>query len=741
MQVLDHAAIGIAVLDSAGRILHANAHLAKLTARSPAELAERGLAGILHPDDWSGQQLRAAEVARGERPELHLEPRCLLPDGSTVLLSVTLSRLPDESGARALAIVEDVTARRLEEEGERRRAEERLQSSEWRFEKFMQHLPGLAWIKDLEGRYVYVNDAAERAFQRDRETLYGRRDDELFPAATSRAFRANDARALSSEMGLQTIETLEHADGVHHSFVSKFAIPAADGTPGLLGGIAIDVTDRIAAEAALQETERRFRDMADHAPVLIWLNGREGCDFVNREYLRFLGASLEEVRGDGWRRFIHPDDCEAYVADYARCVALRCPFEAQFRFRRADGEYRWLRSTGVPRLHADGTLTGYVGCSVDITDIKRSEQALQEADRRKDEFLATLAHELRNPLAPIRSALEVLRRSGSASPDLYRMLARQVDQLVRLVEDLLDVSRITRGQIALKRERVALADVVHSAIETAKPQLDAARHALQVALPEEPLWLDADPLRLSQVLVNLLNNAALYTPDGGRIEIGAERRGSEVTVSVRDDGIGIAADALPRVFDPFTRFDRASGRAQGGLGIGLALAAQIAALHGGRVEARSDGPGRGSEFRLRLPLAFEAAAGADGAETAPPPTATLRGPVLVVDDNRDGAEALAMLLRLRGLRAEIALDGDSALRMARSLEPAVVLLDLGMPGMDGFEVARRLRAEPTHRGQVLVALTGWNQAEIVERCAQAGFDHHLVKPVQLEALEALLAAR
>jgi PAS domain S-box-containing protein len=866
MQVLGHAAIGIAVLDRDGRILQGNARLAQIAARSLGELQSLGWAGVAHPDDWSWQQALVAEVAAGRRSELELEQRLLRPDGTIAFLSVTLSPLPDASDARAVAVVQDVTSRRLGEEAlrgselrfrrlieklpaaaytcdtgglitfyneqavalwgraprlnhrddrycgsfklltrdgtpmpherccmaralqegrdfdgeeiqierpdgsrvfalahasplrddagnligcvnilidisDRKHAEEQLRSSEQRFEKFMQHLPGLAWIKDLDGRYLYVNDAAERAFQRTRDQLYGLRDDALFPEDTSAAFRENDQKALVAGRGIETIETLEHADGPHHSIVAKFPIPGPAGETRLIGGVAIDITDRIAAESALRETEARFRDMADHAPVLIWVNGTQGCEFVNREYLRFLGCTLEEVRGDGWRRFIHPEDTEDYGAEYQRSVAAQRPFEALMRFRRADGEYRLFRSTGVPRRSADGSLVGYVGCSVDVTEIKQSEQALKDADRRKDEFLATLAHELRNPLAPIRSSLELLRGSTSPAPEIYQLLGRQVDQLVRLVDDLLDVSRITRGHIALRRARVLLADVIGAAVETAKPALDAAHHRLELSLPPEPVWLDGDPLRLSQVFVNLLNNAAKYTQEGGRVEISAQRRGAAVEISVRDDGIGIAADVLSRVFDPFTQIDRSSGRAQGGLGIGLALAAQLTALHGGRVEAHSDGPGRGSEFRVSLPLAEAPIAKVHAAREPQPARRppVVAGPVLVVDDNRDGAESLALLLRTRGVPAEVAFDGPSALEKLAQLRPSIVLLDLGMPGMDGFEVARRMRAEAGAHGALLVALTGWNQPEIREQVARAGFDRHLVKPVQVETLEALLA--
>jgi PAS domain S-box-containing protein len=727
--LLDQIAVGVARIGRDGRILHANESLARTLGRSRAELLGSRVEEIVHAEDLPRLRASLAELLSGQRASVQLEMRIALPDASCVQLTVVASRAGED---RAVAIVKDVTAHRV--------AEDALRQSELRFARFMQHLPGLAWIKDVEGRYLFVNDAAEEAFQKPRAEICGRTDTEVFPAATSAQFRENDYKALVSDTGVETIETLEHADGVHHSIVRKFPIPGPDGSPLWLGGIAIDITANIQAQEALRETEARFRDMADNAPVLIWLNAESGCEFVNREYLRFLGCAMEDVRGDGWRRFLHPDDADAYVAEYARCFAERRPFEAQFRFRRADGEYRWLRSTGVPRSRADGSLVGYVGCSVDITEIKRSEEMSKDADRRKDEFLATLAHELRNPLAPIRSSLQVLRELADAPGDVCAMLERQVDQMVRLVEDLLEVSRITRGRVELRRERTLLSSVLRAALETSRPAVDAGRHTLEVSLPDEPLFVDADPVRLTQVFVNLLDNAAKYTPDGGRLACGAARSGDEVRVWVRDDGVGIPRHVLPRVFEPFTQASHTLPRAAGGLGIGLALVAQLVDLHGGRIAAYSDGIGRGSEFVVTLPLV----AGVDEtrAEPSPParPARTRNGQrVLVVDDNRDAAESLAMLLRTRGVDAEVSHDGPSALERVRTWKPTAVLLDLGMPGMDGYEVAKRLREEAPGKNALLVAVTGWGQPDVQSRCLEAGFDHHLVKPVRLEGLEELLA--
>jgi PAS domain S-box-containing protein len=372
---------------------------------------------------------------------------------------------------------------------------------------------------------------------------------------------------------------------------------------------------------------------------------------------------------------------------------------------------------------------------------------VREADRRKDEFLATLAHELRNPLAPIRNGLEVLKSPGAdavTAAAVRAVMERQLQHLVRLVDDLLDVSRVMRGKVELRKARVDLADVVARAVETARPALDARRHDFAVEGPGEPLILDADPVRLAQVIGNLLTNAAKYTDPGGRVRLSVRREGGAAVLRVRDDGIGIPPEILPQVFELFVQADHATTRAQGGLGIGLTLVKSLVEMHGGSVAAHSDGPGKGSEFTVRLPLAAgavpEAAAGVRNGSAAIPAAGTRAARrVLVVDDNVDAAESLALVLRLGGHAVRVAHNGPRALELAGAERPEIVFLDIGMPGMDGYEVARRLRASGA-AGTVLVALTGWGTPEDRRRSAAAGFDHHLVKPVEIDEVQRLLAA-
>jgi CheY-like chemotaxis protein len=383
-----------------------------------------------------------------------------------------------------------------------------------------------------------------------------------------------------------------------------------------------------------------------------------------------------------------------------------------------------------------------VGSSTDIDDGKRSEAALRQADRQKDEFLAVLAHELRNPLAPIRTGLQLVKIAGDDAARRERactVMDRQLMQLVRLVDDLLDMSRITNGKIELHRQRVELASVIHAAMETSRPGIESSGHELTVTFPAEPIVIDGDATRLAQVFANLLNNAAKYTPRGGHISLTGERRGGVALVRVTDNGIGIPADMLSRVFEMFTQVDRSLEKTHGGLGIGLTLVRRLVGLHGGSVEARSGGPGAGSEFIVSLPVAAAAVADGDAwaSAPAPPPAPLSLRRILVVDDNQDAAESLAEMLRLRGHHVRTAHDGVAAVEAAAAFLPDIVLLDLGMPRLNGYEAAPRIR-ERLGRGARLVALTGWGQPDDRRRAREAGFDHHLVKPVDAAELEAVV---
>jgi len=379
--------------------------------------------------------------------------------------------------------------------------------------------------------------------------------------------------------------------------------------------------------------------------------------------------------------------------------------------------------------------------SAEVAERTRAEEALIEADRRKDEFLAVLSHELRNPLAAVAAAVQVLRERGPADPSLQRAheaAERQIRHMTLLLDDLLDVARITSGKVRLRKERVLLARVVEDAVELAGPLIEERHHQLSVSLPPQPVDLDGDPTRLTQVLGNLLNNAAKYTDPGGRIWVTAHLEDGCVAVGVKDTGIGIAPELLPHVFDMFSQASQGPERAQGGLGLGLALARELVEMHGGRIEAHSDGPGKGSEFTAHLPVAAPAPE-AGAAAPAPAEAAPAHRRILLVEDNVDTAELMAMLLENEGHQVVVAHSGPAALRLAPEYHPDVVLLDIGLPGMDGYQVASRLREQPALAGTTIIALTGYGQDEDRERSREAGIDHHLVKPVNMERLRELLA--
>lgn len=507
----------------------------------------------------------------------------------------------------------------------------------------------------------------------------------------------------------------------------------------------LEQAEREAALVRQLDSERRFKTLADGSPVLLWVNGPDGSEFVNRAYVDFIGLESDvDVRGFDSARFVHPDDREAYVEAYTAAFRSRTMFRAEFRFRRVDGEWRWMRSEATPRIE-DGVFVGYVGASVDITERRRAEEALREADQRKDAFLAVLAHELRNPLAPLRAGIALLRIGGDvpgAIPSVIPLLERQVTHMVRLIDDLLDVSRITSGKIQLKRQPTPLLDLVHNAVDANRAAIDAAGLTLAVTLPEMPCLLDVDPTRFVQVLSNLLNNSTKFTNSGGQITlvatIEAAAAAPSLVLAVSDSGAGIPAATLPHVFDFFVQGET-PGRGKAGLGIGLGLARQLVELHGGTIDAASPGPGLGSTFTIRIPvLTLDGVPEVPDANRSEPRRCVGRR-VVVIDDNVDAANTLTALVVALGGEAVAAYNGAEGLRRAADIEPDVVLLDLGMPDMDGYETCRRLRDQPAGQRTFVVAVTGFGQAHDRDRALRDGFDAHLTKPADPRVLEELLA--
>jgi signal transduction histidine kinase/CheY-like chemotaxis protein len=447
----------------------------------------------------------------------------------------------------------------------------------------------------------------------------------------------------------------------------------------------------------------------------------------------FFFAPEARITIDDFYGRMHPDDRQPTREAIDASIGKRTSYDVVYRtMDPRSSAIKWIRALGGAAYAADGSATHFDGVTVDVTE-------LREQDRRKDEFLATLAHELRNPLAPIRTGLEILNAGASAeqAAKVREMMQRQLAHLVRMVDDLLDISRVTLGKVTLKKERVDFRAVLNSALETARPLIEAERHELAVRLPSYPLPLTVDPTRLAQVIANLLNNSAKYTPASGRIQLSAEAEGATLVIEVSDTGVGIPAEMLPKVFDMFIQVGRSIERSQGGLGIGLTLVRRLVEMHGGSVHAESPGVGQGSTFTVRLPLADSGHESLGSKVDAKSEGDGLR--VLIVDDNLDAAASLAMLLELSGHRTHLAHTGEAALAAAAEFQPHAMFLDIGLPDQNGYEVARRLRADPRiAKSLLLVALTGWGAAEDKRQAQAAGFDRHLVKPVDMSRLSEVL---
>ncbi|MBA3588982.1 ATP-binding protein [Methylibium sp.] len=500
------------------------------------------------------------------------------------------------------------------------------------------------------------------------------------------------------------------------------------------------------ANLSLRESEARLRAFVTASSDAVYRMSPDWSEMRHLDGREFI-VDTEEPRRGWIEEYIHQDDQPRVLEAIGEAIRSKSPFALEHRVRRVDGTLGWTSSRAIPLLDAKGDIVEWLGTASDITARKEADEALArfaseltDADRRKNEFLAMLAHELRNPLAPIRNALYMMRlKAGdnTAVQSASAMMERQIGQMVRLVDDLLDVSRISRGNIELRKVRVDLASAIQHAVEAARPFCKLMEHALTVSVPVQPVYLNADPTRMAQVIGNLLNNACKFTDKGGRIALVLERDGDAAVIRVLDSGVGLAAEQFPRIFEMFTQIDTSLERSRGGLGIGLTLVKNLAEMHGGTVQVRSAGIKQGSEFIVRLPLL------ADVPDQLLPEPVTVepaqRRRILVVDDNQDAATSLAELLELTGHETRFAHDGLEAVQAAESFRPDVVLLDIGLPKLNGFEAARMIRQQPWGKDMMLVALTGWGQEEDRRMSSEAGFDAHLVKPVDPAALTELLA--
>jgi PAS domain S-box-containing protein len=620
--------------------------------------------------------------------------------------------------------------------------------SEERLRFIANAVPALIAYVDCDVRYVWANESYRRWFGYPPEQIRGLHASEVLGPAAWSSVQPYAMRALAGEE-VSFDHRMVYKNGPARD-VRAFYIPHRDAVGRVRGfvGMVNDITETRAAEMALRHSEEMLERSQSSAHVGSWeaaLSTSGHIDGVrwSDETYRLLGfePGAVGIAEAGFMAYMHADDKQVICSDWLARIPAGEPFESDFRIVRPDGTVRLLHTWTDFLRDAAGKPVRMVGTCQDVTERRRAEQELRDADRRKDEFLAMLSHELRNPLAPILNAVEILNQVGPGDQDVtakYRtVIARQVQHMKRLLDDLLDVSRFSQGKIQLQRQPVELGALLLQAVEVSRPLIADKRQQLSLSLAQEMLPLLADPTRLIQVFANLLNNAAKYTDTGGHITLAVSAENREAVVKVRDDGTGMSPDLLARAFDLFVQETRSLDRAQGGLGIGLTMVRTLVKMHGGSVRAFSEGPGRGSEFVVRLPLAVPAATPV--AREAPISAKIGTGNalrVLVVDDNADAAQALQHLLRLMGHEVALAHDGPGALIVAAQLRPDLVLLDIGLPGMDGYAVAARLR-EAGHDRAALVALTGYAQDEDLRRSSRAGFDRHMVKPVDVAALRRL----
>ena len=530
--------------------------------------------------------------------------------------------------------------------------------------------------------------------------------------------------------------------GIRHIQSVETTRTNAEGQTEWVVGTNLDVTDAKAAQLLLRVRERELQSLADNTPdMLTRLDRGYRHLFVNTAVENATGLSAVEMMGKTHRQLGFPAQfCELWESALQSVFADGQAKLIEFAYTGTAGP-RQYATRFVPERDARGSIQSVLGVTIDTTNQRQLEQSLRAGDRRKDEFLATLAHELRNPLAPIQNAVEILKLSEVGQPTANLSIAimdRQVNQMVRLIDDLLDVSRITNGKLFLRRERVSMAVIVHAALEATAPLMRQREHELTLVPVAETIYVDGDPTRLAQIFTNLLTNAAKYTEIGGKITVTAVRDGSDVVVSVSDSGVGIPSHMIHQVFEMFSQVDRALEKTTGGLGIGLALVKGLVEMHGGAVEARSEGPGRGSEFLVRLPAlpdAVKPIPSLEGDDQAA--IQSLR--VLVVDDNYDAANSMATMLQLLGNDTLTVYDGEAAVLACENYRPDVVLLDIAMPKMNGYEACRQIRLQPFGRDATIIALTGWGTDDDRRRTREFGFDHHLTKPVHLATLRAILA--
>ncbi len=710
-----------------------------------AEAVGRNISMVIPPDRLAEESQIITTLRAGQRID-HFETERVRKDGRRILVSLTVSPIKDDEGniVGCSKVVRDITRQRRDDERERRLLADAAAANA-KFQAFFEQGALLAVIMELDGTIVAANRLSWEGCGYRREQVLGKRFWEgpwwASSPALARQMKAASAQAIAGST-FRGETPYFVADGSERTAdITIVPIKDEGGKVLFVAPTGIDITDRKRAEADRQ----KFVTLVETSSDFIGIADLQGATlFINRAGLEMVGLDdLEQARGRPWVDFFFPEDRPRLTEEFFPSVLAHGHGEIDIRIRHFNtGEARWMAYKVLTLPDAAGRPMGFATVSQDVTERRRMADDLSEANRRKTEFLALLAHELRNPLAPISNAVRALRAGHGDAKVAHAalgMFERQVGQLARLVDDLLDLSRVTRGKIVLRKQPVELLPIVEQAVEAARARYGSLDHELTVTLPTQPVYLSADPARLAQVIGNLLNNACKFTDPRGHIGLTVTRDGAQAIVRVRDDGIGIAAEQLPHLFTMFTQADTSLERTRDGLGIGLTLVKAVAEMHGGTVEARSDGLGRGSEFEVRLPVLEEASATiAPAAEDEP--TTRVGHRILIVDDNRDGADSLAMLLEAFGHETHQAHDGVEAIDAAERVRPDVMLLDIGLPKLNGYEVCRRIREQPWGEDLMIVALTGWGQDEDRQRSLDAGFDTHLVKPVDHALLMRMLAS-
>jgi PAS domain S-box-containing protein len=759
--LFEHAACGLLVTTPDGWILRVNATFCSWLGYNAPELAEaKHVQDLLTADSKVFHQTHWSPLLQMQGSMAEVKLNMLHRDGHMVpMLLNAVRRDHGESSYLEVAVL--IVADRHKYEQDlllaRRNAEASVAAHQLAQKELQESrdVLSLAMRGARMGAWSHESKSGKFWWSRELEALAGYAEGRFakMPGGFFELIHPGDLIALN--------EAVDHAVASGDDYVAEFRFLHASGDwcwmegrgratydergePLTVYGLGIDITERKQAQTVLLRQAAIFEHLSD-AIVITDLRGNITDFNVGGE--RMLGYRLREILGKHVSIFHPPEDALRIRREVFASLGAYGTWRGELPFVRRDGSRGVCETVVKPLANERGDIYGAVSINRDITERRHAEQQLtrlnaelSNADRRKDEFLATLAHELRNPLAPMRNVLEILRAKEFSDPQLNwsrDVFSRQLQHMTHLVDDLLEVSRITQGKLELRKQRLELARAMQSAVEAARAIVQASDHRLSVTLSPEPLFLDADPTRISQMILNLLNNAAKYTPPGGSISLTAHREGNQAVIAVRDSGIGIPREHLNSVFEMFSQLAPALDRSQGGLGIGLALVRGLAELHGGTVAAFSNGPGAGSEFVIRLPLSSSADAPADSTEPDKPPAAGLR--IVIVDDNADAADSLAMVLELEGHQVRTASDGVAGLAVIAEFAPQAVILDIGLPLLNGYEVARRVRNDYPDAGIRLIAVTGWGQQQDKQTAVEAGFDHHFTKPVDPSELQRVLS--